>query len=79
MIHQVTQLHMQSIDEENNKYFISSHKMYHFVPIYNQRHSFSSHYSDLYGDNKYTHYTVHLNVSWTVGLIKWVSNTSFCY
>ena len=27
MIHQVTQLQMQSIDEGNNKYFISSHKM----------------------------------------------------
>ena len=26
MIHQVTQLQMQSIDEENSKYFISSHK-----------------------------------------------------
>ena len=33
IIHQVTQLQMQSIDEENSKYFISSHKMYHFVPI----------------------------------------------
>ena len=39
MIHQVTQLQMQSIDEENNKYFISSHKMYHFVLIYNQKNS----------------------------------------
>ena len=29
MIHQVTQLQMQSIEEQNNKYFISSHKIYH--------------------------------------------------
>ena len=36
MIHQVTQLQMQSIDEENSKYFISSHTIYHYVPIYNQ-------------------------------------------
>ena len=36
MIHQVTHLQMQGIDEENSKYFISSHKMYNFVPIYNQ-------------------------------------------
>ena len=42
MIHQVTQLQMQSIDEENNKYFISSHKMYHFVQIYNQKNSLGS-------------------------------------
>ena len=45
MIHQVTQLQMQSIDEENNKYFISSHKMYHFVPIYNQKNSLGSYCS----------------------------------
>ena len=31
---------MQSINEENNKYSISSHKMYHFVPIYNENNSF---------------------------------------
>ena len=42
MIHQVTQLQMQSIDEENSKYFISSHKMYHFVPIHNQKNSLGS-------------------------------------
>ena len=36
MIHQETQLQMQSIDEENSKYFISSQKMNHFVPIYYQ-------------------------------------------
>ena len=35
MIHHVMQLQMQSIDKENNKYLISSHKMYNFVPIYN--------------------------------------------
>ena len=45
MIHQVIQLQMQSIDIENNKYFISSNKMYHFVPIYNQKNSFDSYYS----------------------------------
>ena len=45
MIHQVAQLQMQSIDEENNTYFISSHKMYHFVPIYNQKNSFGSYCS----------------------------------
>ena len=45
MIHQVTQLQMQSSDEENNKYFISSHKMHHFVPIYNQKNSFHSYCS----------------------------------
>ena len=31
MIQQITQLQMQSIDDENNKYFISSHNTYHFV------------------------------------------------
>ena len=45
MIHQVTKLQMQSIDEENNKYFISSHTMYHFVPICNQKKSFDSYCS----------------------------------
>ena len=42
MIHQVTQLQKQSMKEQNNKYFISSHKMYHCVPIYNQKNSFHS-------------------------------------
>ena len=42
MIHQVTQLQMHSIDEENSKYFISSHKMYHFVPIHNQKNLLGS-------------------------------------
>ena len=45
MIHQVTQLQLQSIDDENNKYFIPSHKMYHFVPIYNQKNSLGSYCS----------------------------------
>ena len=44
MIHQVTQLQMQSIDEENSKHFISSHKMYHFVPIHNQKKSLGSYW-----------------------------------
>ena len=48
MIHQVTQLQMQSIDDENSKYFISSHKMYHFVPIYNQKNSFGSYCSQTF-------------------------------
>ena len=42
MIHQVTQLQMQSSDDENSEYFISSNKMIHFVPIHNQYNSFDS-------------------------------------
>ena len=42
MIHQVTQLQMQSIDQENNYYFISSHKMYYYVQIYIQNNTFDS-------------------------------------
>ena len=42
IIHQVTPLQMQSNDEGNNKYFICSHKIYHCVPIYNQKNSFDS-------------------------------------
>ena len=42
MIHQVTQLQMQSSDDENSEHFISSNKMIHFVPIHNQYNSFDS-------------------------------------
>ena len=42
MIHQVTQLQMQSSDDENSEYFISSHQMIHFVQIHNQYNSFDS-------------------------------------
>ena len=40
MIYQVKKLQMQSSDDENSKYFISSHKMIHCVPIHNQYNSF---------------------------------------
>ena len=63
MIHQVTQLQMQSSDDVNSEYIISSHKMIHFVPIHNQYNSFDSDCSrgsagigsHFYGDQKYTH------------------------
>ena len=42
MIHQVKQLQMQSRDDENSEYFISSNKIIHFVPIHNQYNSFDS-------------------------------------
>ena len=45
MIHHVTQFQMQSSDDENSKYFISSHKMIHFVPIHNQYNLFDSYCS----------------------------------
>ena len=87
MIHQVTQLQMQSIDQENNYYFISSHKMYYYVQIYIQKNTFDNncsrgllHFIHFYGDNKNTHtciHTVHLIVSSIVGLILRVSNTLF--